>query len=182
MDRIVDGIRGRLLVRPTVQAPVLLAEGEARLMRWGFERPWAKSINNTRTDKLETAMWREAFETRRCVIPMSGFYEYTGPAGRKQAHLFQPEDPEEWLWAAGIWEPDARHGDCYSMLMRDAAGIVVPIHNRMPVLLNQVEHSRYLTGGADDLQFAPVPFIVADAPNPLRRKPETPEQSEFLLG
>lgn len=177
--------KGKLpaLVRPTAQAPVVLSEAEGKMMRWGFQRPWAATINNTRTDKLNSPVWRRAFEMRRCLIPMSGFYEYTGPAGRKQAHLFTPppESPEEWLWAAGIWEAHAELGDCYSMLMREAAGVVKPIHDRMPVLVSWSNGGRYLAGDFMDLNFAPVPLTVASVENPLKKSAVRPAQGNLDL-
>ena len=53
------------------------------------------------------AAFPQPFQARRCVIPMSLFYEW-GPVsgargGRKQGH--QIRDPaDDWLWAAGLWE------------------------------------------------------------------------------
>ncbi|RYD28933.1 MAG: hypothetical protein EOP86_22370 [Verrucomicrobiaceae bacterium] len=156
------------LIRPTVPAPVLL-EDEARMMRWGFQRPWAKTINNTRTDKLDSPVWKKAFETRRCLIPMAGFYEFSGPSGKKQAHLFYAvEDAEDgWLWAAGIWEPNEELGDCFSMLMRDSAGTVKSIHDRMPVLVPERWHARWLAG-EDKAEFPGVALKAENADNPLK--------------
>ena len=56
-------------------------------------------------DKLESGMWAKAFLERRCVIPVSAFYEWgPGVGGRKQAHEFH--DPEDdYLWIAGLWYP-----------------------------------------------------------------------------
>jgi putative SOS response-associated peptidase YedK len=47
-----------------------------------------RQINNARSDKLESGMWREAFQEHRCVIPMSMFYEWgpdSGAAGQRLA-------------------------------------------------------------------------------------------------
>lgn len=170
------------LIRPTVQAPVVLAGGEARLMRWGFDRPWGKSINNARSDKLASPMWKESFETRRCLIPMEGFFEYTGPAGHKLAHWFHSPSGG-WLWGAGIWEPNQDHGPCYSMIMTEATGIVIPIHDRMPVLIAGVNADQYLAGGSKELSFGPVDLAVEDAENPLKRvkkAPPIPEQGDLF--
>lgn len=79
------------LIRPTVPGLVML-DGEPVVMRWGFHRPFNKSINNTRSDKLDGSMWRTAFSERRCLIPVSGFYEWSGAKGHKRTHLFTPTD------------------------------------------------------------------------------------------
>ena len=104
------------LVRKSDPGVVMRADGRVELMRWGFHRSFNPSINNARSDKLEAGMWAEAFHERRCVIPMSLFYEW-GPAvggrgGRKQAYEFH--EPEyDYLWVAGIWEESQDTGLCY---------------------------------------------------------------------
>ena len=170
------------LIRPTLKAPVVLTGGGAELMRWGFERPWSKSINNARSDKLASPMWKESFETRRCLIPMDGFFEYSGPAGHKQAHWFHSPSGG-WLWGAGIWEPHQDLGPCYSMIMTEATGIVTPIHDRMPVLIAGEYAQRYLSGGSGELTFPPVALAVEEAENPLKGAkpgPPTPVQGELF--
>lgn len=178
------------LIRPTNTAPVLLPDGPARLMRWGFHRPGLKfPLNNTRTDNLGHHFWKKAWRTRqRCLIPALGYYEYTGPAGNKQAHLFHSPDTSDpgeqgpYLWCAGIWEenPDPAIGPSYSMLMTAAVGdLVTRIHDRMPVLLTPGDFHTYMAAEtAADLLFPPVDLAVADVPNPLKRKPSaaTPER------
>jgi len=144
---------------------VVLTGGRAELMRWGFERPWSKSINNARADKLTSPMWKESIETRRCLIPMDGFFEYSGPAGHKQAHWFHSPSGG-WLWGAGIWEPHQDLGPCYSMIMTEATGIVTPIHDRMPVLIAGEDAEQYLTGDSDGWTFHPVALAVEKAENP----------------
>lgn len=41
-----------------------------------------KPINNAREDKLNTAVWRDSFAKRRCVIPVGEWAEAEGPKGR----------------------------------------------------------------------------------------------------
>jgi putative SOS response-associated peptidase YedK len=92
------------LVRKSDPGVVMRADGRVELMRWGFHRSFNPSINNAPSDKLAGGMWKEAFHDRRCVIPMSLFYEW-GPGkdrGKKQAHEFHNTD-DDYLWAAGMW-------------------------------------------------------------------------------
>ena len=108
------GVRGKVasasarlasqLVRKSDPGVVVLAGERVEIMRWGFHRTFNAAINNARSDKLATGMWAEAFRDRRCVIPVSVFYEWgTGVGGRKQAYGFRsPED--DYLWVAGMWE------------------------------------------------------------------------------
>lgn len=93
------------IVRPTLAAPVIMPDGELREMSWGFRRKFrgakgavSRTIVNSREDKLDSPMWREAFRQRRCLISAIAFYEWVegtrrqvGPAavhaaGQRLAH------------------------------------------------------------------------------------------------
>lgn len=177
MRPLMDGEDDWKLIRPTMPGPVMRAEAGEE-MRWGFHRPFANSVNNTRSDKLESPMWREAFAERRCVIPVSGWYEYTGPQGSKQAHFFTAGNGG-LLWAAGIWEENETLGRCYSMIMTDANGFVSKIHDRMPALLQEDALDLWLAGGMRILAPSTVDLAVSTVVNPLRRKPAEIQEELF---
>jgi len=170
MRPLMDGEDDWKLIRPTMPGPVMRAEA-GEIMRWGFHRPFANAVNNTRSDKLDSPMWRAAFAERRCVIPVSGWYEYSGPQGKKRAHEFTARDCG-LLWAAGIWEENATLGRCYSMIMTDANGLVSKVHDRMPALLHEEDLDRYLADGIRRFEPTTVELVVRDVANPLKRKPE----------
>ncbi|MEM9481228.1 MAG: SOS response-associated peptidase family protein [Verrucomicrobiota bacterium] len=109
---------------------------KAAAMRWGFSRPWSDCINNARDDKLDGRMWTDPFAHRRCVLPMRGFFEWSGPKGSKTKHRIVAEE-EYWTWVAGIWEeaPGDETGFAYSMLTTGANAQMTEIHDRMPVIL-----------------------------------------------
>ena len=129
---------------------------QAQIMRWGFSRPFNPAINNARIEKLSQGMWKPSWvEGRRCVIPVSTFYEWSGPKGAKQTHAIQAataqestkeshEEPTERLWMAGLWETHPEAGPSYTMLTRAAQGPVASIHDRMPVILNAADIELYL--------------------------------------
>lgn len=167
------------LIRRTDPAPVLLASGEFVTMRWGFQRSGLGPVNNTRSDRLDRPMWREAMAKRRCLIPLLSFYEWTGPRGRKQTHLFHHPD-QKWLHAAGIWEESDEFGPCFSMLTTDANAVVAPIHHRMPALLTEAEQETYLTEGL--ATFKPPPDLLTTRPtaNPLVQKRPTHIQEDLF--
>lgn len=188
----LTGLRGKVsaaaetlaspLVRKSDPGMVVLADERVCVMRWGFHRPFNPSINNTRSDKLDSPIWREAFRDRRCVIPMSWFYEWgPGPGGRKQAYEFHsPSD--DFLWAAGIWEDHPDFGPCYSMITTAASSVMAPIHNRMPGLLLPDQIPSFLDG-CELSSLKPERFHLATprpCPSPLAKpKPPDPQQELF---
>jgi putative SOS response-associated peptidase YedK len=178
-----------VLVRKSDPGVVVRADARAELMRWGFHRTFNPSINNARSDKLEAGMWKEAFHERRCVIPMTLFYEW-GPGvggsggsrgGRKQAHEFRDPD-DDYLWAAGLWEEHPELGPSYTMVTTAASSLMAPIHDRMPALLRPEEMDEWLAGNGrwDFLPFAG-PLVVKPCESPLvRRSGAEPQQGELF--
>ncbi len=92
-------LRPRYNISPTTQIDVFrLSEGGRELvpMRWGlipgsWRKPLADlpSTFNARAETVaEKPMFRSAFKTRRCIVPASGFFEWTGPPGAKTPHHF----------------------------------------------------------------------------------------------
>jgi putative SOS response-associated peptidase YedK len=123
---------------------LVVAEGRLRSMVWGFPlvlkskktgqplKP--KPVNNARTDKLDSFMWRYSFQERRCLIPLTAWAEAEGPRGAMtRTWMSLPDQPV--FAVAGIWRTSEEWGDCYSMVMTDAAGAAAEVHNRMPVVL-----------------------------------------------
>jgi putative SOS response-associated peptidase YedK len=169
------------LVRKSDPGVVVRADGRAELMRWGFHREFNPAINNARSDKLEGGMWREAFHERRCVIPMTLFYEWgPGVGGRKQANEFRDPD-DDFLWAAGIWEENQELGPCYTMVTTAAPPLMSPIHDRMPALLRPEEMAEYLAGGGH-WNFQPFAgsLVVTPCESPLVMREISDTQQELF--
>ncbi|MEP4078117.1 SOS response-associated peptidase [Haloferula sp.] len=172
----IDAFR---LIRRTDKAPVITSEGELVTMRWGFDRKGLGPINNSRSDKLESPMWKEPFENRRCLVPVAAFYEWSGPKGQKRTHRFtSPGD--QWFLMAGIWEESETLGPCFSMITTAANSRMEPIHHRMPAILNPEEADAYLDGNMRTFAPPPEAIQVADAPNPLIKKKPPPAQGELF--
>src|ERR1700733_13078481 len=93
-------LRPRYNVAPTTNVDVIRLdrEGQRELvsMRWGLVPYfWKKSLKevpatfNARAETIaEKPMFRDSFKRRRCIIPASGFFEWTDEADGKQPHLF----------------------------------------------------------------------------------------------
>ena len=97
-------LRPRYNIAPTTNVDVIRLDREGRRelvsMRWGLiPFFWKKSLKeepatfNARAETVaEKPMFRESFRRRRCIIPASGFFEWTHEADGKQPHLFTAAD------------------------------------------------------------------------------------------
>ena len=132
----------------------VVAEGRLRQMNWGFPlvmkgksgqplKP--KPVNNARTDKLDSFFWRYSFEERRCLIPVTAWAEAEGPKGGKTRTWLSLPDSELFA-CAGVWRTSDEWGDCYSMVMTDAAGAASEVHTRMPVIVARDDYEAWVTG------------------------------------
>lgn len=107
-----------------------------------------KPVNNARTDKLDSFMWRYSFQERRCLIPVTGFCEAEGEKGAKTRTWFSLPD-EELFAVAGIWRDTAEWGAAYSMVMTEACEHVQGVHERMPAILPRSDWTDWLDGPPD---------------------------------
>ena len=140
---------------------------QARLMKWAFLPDWVKDpkefslINNARAETIEEKpSFRNAIRQRRCLIPVSGFYEWnrTGKDGAKQPYWISA--PSTSLMAlAGIWEtwmgPNGEEVDTTAIVTTKANKVMAKVHHRMPVIIHPSEFSTWLdtlSGRADDIR------------------------------
>ena len=137
----------------------VIADGELRSMVWGF--PLAQKskktgkplkprpVNNARSDKLGSFMWRYSFEERRCLIPLTAWAEAEGQRGAMTRTWLSVPKVEAFA-AAGIWRTSEEWGDCYSMVMTDATGDALSVHSRMPVILAPDRYDEWQHGSPDE--------------------------------
>jgi putative SOS response-associated peptidase YedK len=194
-EEVIASLGGSLArtygIRKTDPAPVLRRVGAsgsqetfAGLMRWGFERDFNPAVNNARLDKLE-GPWAPAWrEKRRCLIPLSAWYEWHGPSGSKQTFAFESPDGA-WLWAAGLWE-EGKSSPSFSMITRPAAPDLAFVHDRMPALLSVADFEAFLSNEdpRELLATTEVPVKVFRCHSPLLKIAlhRGPEPIEMLPG
>lgn len=137
---------------------------QAALMRWSFMPDWVKDpssfslINNARAETAATKpSFRNALRYRRCLIPASGFYEWNRKAEAKQPYYMTTTTGEP-IAIAGIWEtwmgPNGEEQDGVAVLTIASNQTMSQVHHRMPVMLEQVDFSRWLdtsSGRADEI-------------------------------
>ena len=128
--------------------------------RWGlipfFHKGPVKAFKflgtNARSEGVATtATFREPFRRRRCLVPASYFFEWTGPKGGKTMWRFTRRDAE-WFCFPGLWDrAQTADGEIESFtLLTCAAGPdMAPYHDRQPVLLDPQDWGRWLDLTAD---------------------------------
>jgi putative SOS response-associated peptidase YedK len=115
------------------------------LMRWGLLPSFVKDpktfptlINARAEEVLEKPSFRNAMRWRRCLIPADGFYEWTGPKGKRRPFLLRPRDGR-LIAFAGLYErwrdKDGGEIDTVTILTTAANATVAALHDRMPVVL-----------------------------------------------
>src|SRR6185437_4214075 len=94
----VDDFPPRYNIAPAQPVTIMRIEAkgqrELQLVRWGLIPSWAKDpsefttlINARAESAAEKPSFRGAMRHRRCLVPATGFYEWTGARGSKQPHL-----------------------------------------------------------------------------------------------
>jgi putative SOS response-associated peptidase YedK len=166
-----QNLRPRYNIAPTTMVDVMRLDQEGRRelvsMRWDlipfFWKKTLKEVPATFNGRAETIadkpMFREAFWHRRCIIPVSGFFEWTGGKGDKQPHLFTAADGSPILALAGLWDrwrdPVSKEEilSC-TVIVCGASDWMKPFHDRMPVLLAAGDFDAWLKGtlGAEALR------------------------------
>lgn len=169
---LFDGFLPNYNVPPTsrIMAVALDSKGTRRLGRfqWGLVPHWAKDatgaarlINARSETVLEKPSFRSSVPTRRCIIPMDGFYEWRtvdidprGPKAPKRPVYVTRRDGRP-LAVAGLWaswrdpmagdEVPVLHSCC--VITTAANSTMSPIHDRMPVILEVDDWSDWLAVG-----------------------------------
>jgi putative SOS response-associated peptidase YedK len=179
---------------------------EGALLRWGLVPFWAsdpkeigvKTINARAETMAERPAFRDAFESRRCLILADGFYEWSGGV----PHWITRRGGEPFafagLWAS--WRPKHAGRDVEplrscSIVTTAAAGPVRSLHDRMPVILAGPEqealwidpatpadelHALTRTPPAAELSYRPVSRAVNDARHDEPDCLDPPEQGSLF--
>ena len=118
---------------PSNIVPILTENGPVPAT-WGFKRYDGKGlVINARAETAgEKPMFRKAFEKGRCVVPTTGFFEWTKDK-QKIKYLFELPD-EQLLYMAGLYEY-IDNDLCMVVLTHPANESVAGVHERMPVIL-----------------------------------------------
>jgi putative SOS response-associated peptidase YedK len=145
-------------VQPVVRLSRDSGEREIALLRWGLVPFWAKdaaigysTINARAEEAAAKPAFREAVRRRRCLVPADAFYEWQRLGARtRQPYAIGLRTGEPYAMA-GLWERwQPREGaplETFTILTTDPNELLIPIHNRMPVILEPRDYPRWLDSG-----------------------------------
>ena len=145
-------------VAPTTTQPVLRqdrdhAARELVPMRWGLVGFGSAGIDprrstfNARAENLErSSLWRRPLHRQRCIVPMSGYYEWR--KADKQPFRFTYGPGDRAFGVAGLWDawaaPTGDKLQSFTIITVDPNSVAEQVHNRMPAILAPADYDEWL--------------------------------------
>lgn len=140
-------------IAPTLAVPTLLNNGNYLYAHFGYLPSWAKnrtSMNiNARSESIyEKQTFRDSFKTRRCIIPINGFFEWKIEDKEKRPY-FVKDLKADYFAVAGVWDEwfDSTLNMkivTVALITCDANDKLSQIHHRMPVVLDKKDYKTWL--------------------------------------
>lgn len=171
LDESVD-LAPRYNIAPGTDIPAIRLSPEGKrvmhMLRWGLVPHWAKdpsigaSLCNARGETVaKKPSFRDAFKRRRCLVPADGFYEWKTEGRQKQPYYFSIKSGESFA-LGGLWEswraPDCDILRTCCLITVNPNEIMLPVHDRMPVIVSPDNYEEWLTGESDVVQALVKPF------------------------
>ncbi|HYA30023.1 MAG TPA: SOS response-associated peptidase [Acidobacteriota bacterium] len=132
---------------------------EGRLMYWPLIPSFAKTMkleystsNATAERLMQSAVYKWLVNNRRCLIPVSGFYEWQGVKPPKTPFYVYLKSDEPF-GLAGLWDAWKKPGGgvlvSFTIITTEPNDLMRTIHRRMPVILHRDDEERWLDCSAN---------------------------------
>lgn len=111
---------------------------------WSYHSGWAKKMSrgpdiNAKLEKALGSYWKSLWSQGRLIVPVDGWYEWTGEKPNKQPwHIRSVNEEPLFLAAVSNWTADAtkRKEDAgFAIVTTEALGGMVDVHARRPIVL-----------------------------------------------
>jgi putative SOS response-associated peptidase YedK len=161
----VPQLEPRFNVAPTQNVGIIRSVTDSEhnrldFLKWGFVPSWSKDSSaashmiNARCETVaEKPSFRDAIKYSRCIIPISGFYEWSHEGNEKRPHYIHLANHVP-IGLAGIWgrwnAPDGTGLETFSILTTSANKLVSKLHERMPVILHPDNYELWLNRNMHD--------------------------------
>lgn len=147
----------RYNICPTQSVAVVVTKAQTRILthkRWGFVPHWYKHAGdgplliNARSETIaQKPAFAQACRTTRCLIPASGFYEWTKNAADQRLPWYITRQDGGVMVFAGVWQDwgvgDDRISTC-AIVTTQANSATQHIHHRLPVILEPEDWALWL--------------------------------------
>ncbi len=143
-------------VAPTHMHPVITSDDttQIHLYRWGLIPFWAKDVNigskliNARAETLQDkTAFRQSLATKRCIVPLDGFYEWKTNGKQKTPYRIIAKD-QDIFSVAGLWDSwQNTNGDTihsFTIITIAPNTLMKEIHDRMPAMLLKENENLWL--------------------------------------
>ena len=154
----LPSIPKNIQVSPGQIEPIILHQEGLTLvwtMKWGLIPFWAKDrgvgnkMFNVRSESLSTKIgFRKSFQTKRCLVPCNGFYEWKTENGIKTPYFIEVKNRPLFAFAGiyDLWEEPVSGREVYSfaIITTQPNSDIKLIHDRMPVILRPEQEKVWL--------------------------------------
>jgi len=157
-------------------------------MRWGLVPSWerqASTAYSTLTARLDRApssrMYRRAWQQRRCLVPMNGYYKWDRQSTPRRPYFIQRRDGQV-LFALGLWSRWGEALDSFALLTFPNRAIPSPLTPDGPVFLSPEQFRKWFDASPSDAlavaQSAKQPSLEA---YPVSRRVADRKRDDYFL-
>jgi putative SOS response-associated peptidase YedK len=147
----------RYNIAPGQMNPVITKNSPKKIIRmfWGLIPYWAKDKTfafktiNARAEEIETKpSFKRPFQSQRCLIPATGFYEWNKNANPHIPYFIKLKSKKVFAFAGLFdkWIDPVTQKELlsYTIITTTPNEIVAPIHKRMPVILKKEDEEIWI--------------------------------------
>lgn len=143
-------------IPPRNKIPIVFLEGSEHVLSssiWGWTPAWANRrsmpVINARAEEIVSKpMFKKGLANGRCLVPATGFFEWSQEGPSKQPYHFRLTGGVPFAFA-GLMNVAAPENECL-ILTTSPNSVVVPIHDRMPVILTPDRWENWLCNDVDN--------------------------------
>jgi len=155
-----DLIRPSFNIAPTTMNPIFIPDGERMqgvMARWGliphwFNKPLSEmkfsTFNARSEDAASKPTFRDAMRSQHCLVPVQGYYEWTGAKGNKTPYYISVSTNAPAFCFAGLYTevklPDFV-GYSYTILTEASKEPIEGLHHRMPVMIDESAYDDWMS-------------------------------------
>jgi putative SOS response-associated peptidase YedK len=155
LSSVLPSLAARYNIAPPESLPVVRVRNGTRELaelQWGLIPHWSgdpppEGYVNARSETVaKLPSFRDAFRSRRCLLPATGFYGWKLGPKPKQPYFFRPKGGGVFVCAC-IWDHWTgldNDLETVAVLTMPANELVMPCDDRMPVILDAEHFAAWL--------------------------------------